>query len=72
MSFTKLKAKGSGQRLRADLSKVSYFVELESGTELNFDNGFTVVVEDSFQTVSNRAAAVKAESADEVPAAPVA
>jgi hypothetical protein len=54
MAFTKLKS--GGQRVRVDLAKVVYFTELESGsTSLSFINGDTLVVEESFQTVSNRA-----------------
>lgn len=71
MSFTKLKSKATGLRSRVDLSKVALFNEREDGTELVFDSGFAIVVTESFQTVSNRAAGVKAE-AEEVPAAPVA
>lgn len=68
MSFTKLKQKSNGLRTRVDLQKVTGFNELESGTELMLDNGATLVVEESFQTVSNRAA--KGEPADEVTGTP--
>lgn len=67
MAFTKLKS--GGARVRVDLSKVSHFSELLSSgkTELTFDNGETLVVDESFQTVSNRAAA--GEPVDAEPAA---
>lgn len=51
--FTQLKVDGT--RTRVDLSKVTYFTELSSGTELTFDNGETLIVDESYQTVSNRA-----------------
>lgn len=51
--FTQLKV--DGIRTRVDLSKVLYFFELSSGTEITFDNGDTITVDESYQTVSNRA-----------------
>ena len=72
MAFTKLKAKATGLRTRVDLSKVALFNEGTEGqgTELVFDTGFALVVEESFQTVSNRAASGDAVDAEPV-AAPV-
>lgn len=52
--FTQFKA--GGRRVRVDLSKVSYFEEADQGTTLNFDNSEVLVVDESYQTVSNRAA----------------
>lgn len=68
--FTQLKTGGS--RVRVDLTKVSHFSELLSSnkTELTFDSGETLVVDESYQTVSNRAA--KGQEVDAEPvAAPV-
>lgn len=72
MAFTKLKSKATGLRTRVDLSKVALFNEGAEGqgTELVFDSGFAIVVEESFQTVSNRAAAGEPVDAEPV-AAPV-
>lgn len=53
-NFTQLKA--AGKRVRVDLDKVIFFTEVESGTELTFEQGHTLTVSDSYQTVSNRAA----------------
>ena len=66
MAFTKLKAKATGLRTRIDLSKVALFNEGAEGqgTEIVFDSGFALVVEESFQTVSNRAAAGDATDAE--------
>lgn len=58
--FTQLKV--DGVRTRVDLSKVAYFTEVDGNTELNFDNGKTLVVDESYQTVSNR---TKDAAADE-------
>lgn len=54
MSLTQLKA--GGKRVRVNLAKVLYITELNSGTELTFNDGQTLDVEESYQTVSNRAA----------------
>lgn len=59
--FTQLKV--NGVRTRVDLSKVTYFSELKNGnTDLTFDNGSTLIVDESYQTVSNRANAVESAS----------
>lgn len=63
MAFTKLKQK-NGLRVRADLSKALFFVELEKGTTIHFENA-EVTVEESFQTVSNRAASAGDDEASE-------
>ena len=60
MAFTQLKV--AGVRTRVDLSKVKFFEELSDGTRLTFDNGDTLAVDESYQTVSNRA---KGEAAGE-------
>lgn len=52
MAFTKLKQK-NGLRVRVDLSKALFFVELEKGTTIHFANT-EVTVEEGFQTVTNR------------------
>lgn len=52
MAFTQLKS--GGTRVRVDLAKVVYFEELSDGTRLTFDNSETLVVDESYQTVSNR------------------
>lgn len=54
MSLTQLKA--GGKRVRVNLAKVLYITELNSGTELTFNDGQTLDVDESYQTVSNRAA----------------
>ena len=56
MSLTQLKA--GGKRVRVNLAKVLFITELgpNSGTELTFIDGQTLDVEESYQTVSNRAA----------------
>jgi hypothetical protein len=64
MAFTKLKLR-SGFRVRVDLSKVSHFAELPNGTEINFNDGSAIEVEESFQTVSNRADKADSEASGE-------
>lgn len=54
MSLTQLKS--GGKRVRVNLAKVLYITELNSGTELTFNDGQTLDVDESYQTVSNRAA----------------
>lgn len=56
MAFTQLKT--SGTRVRVDLAKVMFFSEEDGGTVLTFDNGQELVVDESYQTVSNRAKGV--------------
>ena len=53
MAFTQLKV--GGTRTRVDLAKVVYFAEVPTGTRLTFDNGENLTVDESYQTVSNRA-----------------
>lgn len=53
MAFTQLKV--AGNRVRVDLAKVTFFSELESGTKLVFDNDTYLTVDESYQTISNRA-----------------
>lgn len=61
--FTQLKV--DGVRTRVNLSKVVYFTEVKDiGTELNFENGEQITVDESYQTVSNRANA-SSDAADE-------
>lgn len=60
MAFTQLKV--AGVRTRVDLAKVVYFTEVQNGTELVFDNDQVLTVDESYQTVSNRA---KGEAAGE-------
>lgn len=52
MAFTQLKT--AGIRTRVDLAKVKFFTEAKIGTVLTFDNGEELLVDDSYQTVSNR------------------
>jgi len=54
MSLTQLKS--GGKRVRVNLAQVLYITELNSGTELTFIDGQTLDVDESYQTVSNRAA----------------
>jgi hypothetical protein len=53
MAFTQLKV--AGVRTRVDLAKVKFFSETTDGTRLTFDNGDELFVDESYQTVSNRA-----------------
>lgn len=59
MAFTQLKV--AGNRVRVDLAKVKFFSELDTGTRLVFDGGQELVVDESYQTVSNR---TKGEAAE--------
>lgn len=61
MSLTQLKS--GGTRVRVNLAKVLYITEVSSGTELTFNDGLTLDVDESYQTVSNRVA--KSTGADE-------
>lgn len=54
MSLTQLKSNGT--RVRVNLAKVLFITEKSSGTELTFNDGQTLDVDESYQTVSNRAA----------------
>lgn len=63
MAFTKLKMQGSDFRVRVDFSQVSCFIEKEKGTALILSSGETLLVEESFQTVSNRADKADGEAA---------
>lgn len=62
MSLTQLKA--GGKRVRVNLAKVLYITELNSGTELTFNDGQTLDVEESYQTVSNRAAKADTDASE--------
>jgi hypothetical protein len=53
MAFTQLKV--AGKRVRVDLAKVLFFAEVDGGTELTFNSGHELIVDESYQTVSNRA-----------------
>lgn len=64
MSLTQLKS--GGKRVRVNLDKVLYITEKSSGTELTFNDGQTLDVDESYQTVSNRAA--KSAGTDEAAA----
>lgn len=61
MSLTQLKS--CGTRVRVNLAKVLYITETNTGTELTFNDGLTLDVDESYQTVSNRVA--KSTGADE-------
>lgn len=58
-NFTKLKVK-NGNRVRADLDKALFFVEEDTGTKITFPGQIVLVVEESFQTVSNRTKSTEA------------
>ena len=62
MAFTQLKTV-SGSRIRIDLAKVQAFQELSAGTSILLADGSSVEVQESYQTVSNRAKGV-AETAE--------
>lgn len=54
MSLTQLKS--GGKRVRVNLAQILFITEQSSGTELTFIDGQTLDVDESYQTVSNRAA----------------
>lgn len=60
--FTKFNLR-SGSRVRVDLDKVLYVVEVGKGTDITLDNGEELGVQEGFQTVSNRLAS-STESAE--------
>lgn len=62
MSLTQLKS--GGTRVRVNLAKVLYITETSTGTELTFNDGQTLNVDESYQTVSNRAKSAVADEAD--------
>jgi hypothetical protein len=62
MAFTQFK--NAGERVRVDLAKVKFFSEVAEGTRLTFDNGDELIVDESYQTVSNRTKGAVGTAAD--------